>query len=97
MYSATIYGDIKRHPDENKYLRDRRDGLKKLKAKVSSIELDIKTKNETYKAVQNTFAAQLQTDLINSDPKRYLHSTQEGYNVPNWLLVNSEIRKLERI
>ena len=56
--SATICGDIKRHPDENKYLKDQRDGLKKLKAKVSSIELDIKTKKETYKAVQNTFAAE---------------------------------------
>ena len=95
--SATICGDIKRHPDENKYLKDQREGLKKLKAKVTSIELDIKSKKETYKAVHNTFASQVQTDLINSDPKRYLHSTQEGYTVPNWFFVNSDIRKLERI
>ena len=40
--SATICGHIKRHPDENKYLKDQSEGLKKLKAKVTSIELDIK-------------------------------------------------------
>lgn len=95
--SATICGDIKRHPDENKYLKDQRADLKRSKARLAQIELDIKAKNETYKAVQNTFAAKIQTDLINSDPKRYLHSTQDGYPVPNWLLVNSDIRKLERV
>ena len=76
--SARIRGDIKRHPDENKYMKDQREMLKKFKAKVTSIELDIKSKKETYKAVHKAFAAQVQTDLINSDPKRYLHSTQEA-------------------
>jgi hypothetical protein len=95
--SATICGDIKRHPDENKYLKDKRDELKTSRAKLTKIELDIKCKKEAYKAVQNTFAAQVQTDLINSDPKRYLHCTEDGRSVPNWLLVNSDIRKLERV
>ncbi len=90
-------GDIKRHPDENKYLKDKRDELKTSRAKLTKIELDIKCKKEAYKAVQNTFAAQVQTDLINSGPKRYLHCTEDGRSVPNWLLVNSDIRKLERV
>ena len=77
--SATICGDIKRHPDENNYLKGQRNYLKRSKARLTRIELDIKAKKETYETVQNTFSAKVQTDLINSDPKRYLHSTQEGH------------------
>ena len=95
--SATVCGDIKRHPDKNNYLKDKREELKKEKANVTKIELDSKNKKETYKAVQNTFAAQVQTDIINSDPKQYLHSAQDDYCVPNWLLVKSDIRKLEHM
>lgn len=95
--SATICGDIKRHPEENKYLKDQKDELKALKVKLTKIEQDIKSKEEAYKSVKNTFAAQVQSDLINSDPKRYLRPTLQGHSVPNWLLVNSDIRKLERI
>lgn len=74
---------MKRHPDENKYLKEQRVDLKKSKARLTQIEIDINAKKETYKAVQNTFAAKVQTDLIYSDPKRYLRSTQDEYIVPN--------------
>ena len=47
--------------------------------------------------VQNSFVAKVQTDLINSYPKKYLHKAQTGQFVPNWLVVNSDIRKLERV
>ena len=47
--------------------------------------------------VQNSFVAKVQTDLINSDPKKYLRKVQTGQFVPNWLVVNSDIRKLERV
>jgi len=96
-YSATLCGDIKSHPEENKYLKEQKDELKSLKAKLDKVEQDIKNKQQAYHSVQNTFAAQVQSDLINSDHKRYLRSTLQGYSVPNWLLVNSDIRKLERI
>ena len=35
--SATICSDIKRHPDENKYLKDQRDDLKRSKARLTQI------------------------------------------------------------
>ena len=62
--SATICGDIKRHPDENKYLKDQREGVKKLKAKSN---LTLRVRKRRIKLSRNTFAAQVQTHLINSD------------------------------
>ena len=50
-----------------------------------------------YEASQNTFASQVQSDLINSNQEKYLRKTLTGKFVPNWLAVNADIRKLEKI
>ena len=52
---------------------------------------------DSYSASLNTFAAKVQANLINSDPQKYLRTTTTGEKVPQWLLVNTDIRKLERI
>ena len=54
-------------------------------------------KKDSYSASLNTFAAKVQVNLINSDPQKYLRTTTTGERVPQWLLVNTDIRKLERI
>ena len=53
---------------------------------------------DSYSASFNTFAAKVQTHLhvINSDPQKYPRTTTTGESVPQWLLVNTDIRKLER-
>ena len=50
-----------------------------------------------YEASQNTFASQVQADLINSNQEKYLRKTLTGQYVPNCLVVNADIRKLEKI
>ena len=49
-----------------------------------------------YEASQNTFASQVQADLINSNQEKYLRKTLTGQYVPNCLVVNADIRKLRK-
>lgn len=95
--SATICKEIKRHPEEEKYFKKVQSELKVAKTKLKQLELDIMLKKDSYSASLNTFAAKVQADLINSDPQKYLRTTTTGERVPQWLLVNTDIRKLERI
>ena len=95
--SATICKEIKRHPEEEKYFKKVQSELKAAKTKLKQLELEIMLKKDSYSASLNTFAAKVQADLINSDPQKYLRTTTTGERVPQWLLVNADIRKLERI
>jgi hypothetical protein len=95
--SATICKNIKKHPDEEKYYKSVQSEIKAAKCKLMKLEGELKSKQESYAASINTFAARVQADLINSNPSKYLRSTLEGNKVPNWLIVNTDIRKIERI
>lgn len=94
--SATICHDIKRHPDESSFLKQKKDELKAMKSKLIKAKDGMKSKEEAYKSLQNNFATKVQSDLINSYPDKYLRKTTTGALVPNWLIVNSDIRKLEK-
>ena len=89
--------EIKRHLEEMKYLKEKRDELKVSKGNLAKIQSDLKSKREMLDSAQNGFVAKVQTDLINSDPKKYLRKISNGHFVPNSLVVNSDIRKLERV
>ena len=66
--------------------------------KLKKLELDISSKRDSYEACANTFAAKVQSRLIESNPDKYLRSTAgNGDNLPNWLIINTDIRKLERV
>jgi hypothetical protein len=95
--SATICKEIKRHPDEEKYMKQIQYELKVLNGKLKQLENDLTSKKESYASALNTFAAKVQANLINSNPDEYLRKTIAGDNVPNWLVVNTDIRKLERV
>ena len=95
--SATICKEIKRQPEEEKYFKKMQSELKAAKTKLKQLELDIMLTKGSYSASLNTFAAKVQANLINSDPQKYLRTTTTGERVPQWLLVNTDIRKLERI
>ena len=95
--SATICHDIKRHADESRFLKGKKDELKTMKSKLTKVQDDIKSKEEVYNSLQNNFATKVQTDLINSDHDKYLRKTSTGQLVPNWLVVNADLRKLERV
>lgn len=45
----------------------------------------------------NTYAVKIQADLINSNQTKYFRETTTGDIVFQWLIVNTDIRKLERI
>ena len=95
--SASICKDIKRHPDEDKYHKTVVSDLKAAKNKLKKIENDIVSKKESFASSLDTYAGKVQADLINSNKSKYLRETISGANVPNWLVVNTNIRKLERI
>ncbi|KAL9983400.1 hypothetical protein ACROYT_G005567 [Oculina patagonica] len=67
------------------------------KTKLKKLEEDIATKRESFVSSINTYAAKVQADLINSNQAKYLRQTATGDKVPMWLIVNTDIRKLEKI
>lgn len=95
--SATLCRDIRRHHDEEKYYKSLQSQVKAEKGKLKKLEDDQNSKQESFKSSTNTFASLIQTDLINSNPSKYLRSSVQGNKIPNWLLVQTDIRKLERI
>ena len=50
-----------------------------------------------YSVSLNTFASKAQLNVIRSDPERYMRITTTGAKVPSWLVLNTDIRKLERM
>jgi len=94
--SATICKEIKRHPEEEKYFKSRQSELKAATIKLKQLEVDLISKKES-SASLNTFASKVQANVIRSDPERYLRTTTTGAKVPNWLELNTDIRKLEQI
>ena len=70
--------------------------LKAAKTKLKQLELDIMLKKDSYSASLNTFAAKVQANPLNSHPQTYLRTTTIRERVPQWLLVNTDIRKLKR-
>lgn len=96
--SATICKELRRHPNEEKFYKAIKTELKEAKMKLKKLELDISSKKDSYAACANTFAAKVQSRLIESNPDKYLRPTaRNGEKVPNWLIINTDIRKLERI
>ena len=95
--SASICKDIKRHPEEEKHYKGVQSDLKCAKSKLKKLEEDIANKKESLASSLHTYAAKVQADLINSNQTKYLRETTTGDKVPNWLIVNTDIRKLERI
>jgi hypothetical protein len=71
--------------------------LKVLNGKLKQLENDLTSKKESYASALNTFAVKVQANLINSNPDKYLRKTIAGDNIPNWLVVNTDIQKLERV
>ena len=96
--SATICKDIKRHPNEEKFYKSAKTELKEARVKLKKLELDISSERDSYAACANTFAAKVQSRLIQSNPDKYLRpAAGNGDKVPNWLIINTDIRKLERV
>ena len=90
--SATICKDIKRHPEEEKHYKTVQSDLKTAEAKLKKLEEDITTKRKSLASSLNTHAARVQADLINSNQTKYLKQTTTGDKVPNWLIMNTDIR-----
>ena len=57
--SATLCRDIKRHPEEMKYLKEKRDELKVSKGKLAKIQSDLKSKREMLDSAQNSCVAKV--------------------------------------
>ena len=92
-----ICKDIKKHSEEERYYKSLQAELKTSKTKLKKLDEDFASKEERFASSMNTFAAKVQSDLINSNKAKYLRQTVTGERVPNWLVVNTDIRKLERI
>ena len=106
LFCYAICKEIKRHPAEEKYFKARQSELKAAKTKLKQLEEDLMSKKELLgqpivsrltMVSLNTFASKVQLNIIRSDPEKYLRITTTGAKLPNWLVLNTDKRKLERI
>lgn len=95
--SASIGKDIKRHHEEEKHYKAVQSDLKIAKSKLKKLEKDIVNKKKGLASSLNTYAVKIQADLINSNQTKYFRETTTGDIVFQWLIVNTDVRKLERI
>ena len=56
--SASYCHDIKRHPDENKFLKEQKEELKTLKGKLHRLQDDLKGKRQMLKGIQDILLLQ---------------------------------------
>ncbi len=70
--SATICKQIKRHCDEEKYVKGIRAEIKEKTRQLDEKNAELKSKRELYNSMQGTFSARVQADLINSKPEKIL-------------------------
>ena len=98
MYIGNYLQRNKAPSGRRKILQSSQVRAQKLPDQAKEIDLDITSKKDNFSACANTFAAKVQSRLIESNPDNYLRATvRNGEKVPNWPIVNTDIRKLERI
>ena len=94
--SARLCGDIKRHPEEKRQIKDLKTDLQLLKSKVKRLKGERDSLIENMQSSKRTFSQRILTRLINSNKEKYI-SYLSGREVMNWMAINTDAKKVEKI
>lgn len=94
--SARLCGDIKRHPEEKRQIKDLKTDLQLLKSKRKKLKEELDSLLENMQSSKRTFSQRILTRLINSNKEKYI-SYLSGREVMNWMAINTDAKKIEKI
>ena len=94
--SARICGDLKRHSEDKKEIKDLQSDLKHLNNMLKRQKDELSNLQETVKSSKRTFSQLIHSDLISSNKHKYI-STANGREVINWMQLNTDSKKIEKM
>ena len=95
--SARLCGDLKRHPEERKEIKDLQSDLKLLHTTLKRQNDELSNLQATVKSSKRTFSQLIHSDLINSNRHKYISQSVNGREVINWLQLNTDSKKIEKM
>lgn len=94
--SSEQCGDIQKHPDEKKLIDGADEQLKKLERELKSKNTEYVSLSKAAVTANDSFSQRCRAYLVNSNNKKYLLQTRDGFYVPKYSLVNCDLAKLEK-
>ena len=94
--SARLCGDLKRHPEEKRQIKNLNTDLQLLKIKLKRCKEELDSLRENMHSSKRTFSQCILSQLINSDREKYI-SYLNGREVMNWMAINTDAKKIEKI
>lgn len=94
--SARLCGDIKRHPEEKRQIKDLKTDLQLLKSKRKQLKEELDSLLENMQSSKRTFSQRILTRLINSNKEGYI-SYLSDREVMNWMAIKTDTKKIEKI
>ena len=95
--SARLCGDLKRHPEEKKEMKDLQSELKLLHTTLKRQNDELSNLQATVKSSKRTFSQLIHSNLINSNKHKYISQSMNGGEVINWMLLNTDSKKIEKM
>ena len=94
--SARLCGELKKHPEEKKQIKDAKSELQALRNTRKKLQDELDSLQENIKSSKRTFSQLIHSDLINSNKKKYI-SIVNDREIINWMLLNSDAKKIEKV
>ena len=95
--SARLCGDLKRHPEQKKEIKDLQSELKLLNTTLKRQNDELSNIQATVKSSKRTFSQLIHSDLINSNKQKYISKSLNGREIINWMQLNTDSKKIEKM
>ena len=89
--SVMLCGILDRHPQEKSTRRSLAQKMIKCESQLANLQSDYNNKLQAYKSVEDSFARKIETDIIASNPAKYISN-----GVKNWALLNKHVALLQK-
>ena len=86
-----LCGILDRHPQEKSTRRSLAQKMIKCESQLANLQSDYNNKLQAYKSVEDSFARKIETDIIASNPAKYISN-----GVKNWALLNKHVALLQK-
>ena len=86
-----LCGILDGHPQEKSTRRSLAQKMIKCESQLANLQSDYNNKLQAYKSVEDSFARKIETEIIASNPAKYISN-----GVKNWALLNKHVALLQK-
>ena len=91
VHRSLLCGILDRHPQEKSTRRCLAQKMIKCESQLANLQSDYNSKLQAYKSVEDSFARKIETEIIASNPAKYISN-----GVKNWALLNKHVALLQK-